>query len=104
MPENSYPQTCREVGLSCEECIGAAASHMARLCTGLRGKAVGQLFVQMYTHPACAPMHAHFAAAYQEATQLQVLRPAVLRPAAPTQLPMRREPGRVYGRVRTAVA
>jgi len=67
MSANNYPHLYREVGLSCNECTEVVAGQTARLCTGLRGKAVGQLFVQLYPHPACAPMHAHFEAAYQQA-------------------------------------
>jgi hypothetical protein len=67
MSANNYPQLCREVGLSCKECTEAVALQTARLCSGLRRKAVGQLFVQLYPHPACSPMHAHFEAAYQQA-------------------------------------
>jgi hypothetical protein len=89
LPENNYPHLCREVGLSCEECTRAAAQHMSRLCMGLRGKAVGQLFVQLYTHPACAPMHTHFAAAYQEAAQQEA---------------SRKGPGRVLAQISAAVA
>jgi hypothetical protein len=29
---------------------------------------LGQLFVQIYTDPACSPMHAHFAASYRDAS------------------------------------
>jgi hypothetical protein len=67
MSANNYPQLCREVGLSCQECTEAVAFETARLCSGLRRRAVDQLFVQLYPHPACAPMHAHFEAAYQQA-------------------------------------
>lgn len=63
----TYPHLCREVGLSCKECIKAAAEQTARVCIGLRSKAVGQIFVQLYPHPACAPMHAQFDAVYQQA-------------------------------------
>jgi len=66
MSENNYPHLCREVGLSCEECVGSTARHVARLCTGLRGSAVRQLFVQLYPHPACLSMHSLFSAAYRE--------------------------------------
>ena len=51
-----------------------SAEKMARLCIGLRGKAVGMLFVQLHSHPACSPMHGHFAAAYQEATRQEATR------------------------------
>lgn len=63
---NTYPQICLEVGLNCEDCTSAAARQLAAICKGLRGKAVGQLFVQIYTDPACARMHSHFAASYRE--------------------------------------
>jgi hypothetical protein len=66
--ENNYPSMCIEVGLGCEECTASTARELARVCTGLRGKAVAQLFVQIYTDPACARMHAHFSAAYREAS------------------------------------
>jgi hypothetical protein len=29
---------------------------------------LGQMFVQIYPHPACSPMHGHFAQAYREAS------------------------------------
>jgi len=29
---------------------------------------VGQMFVQLYPHPACSKMHSHFAQAYREAS------------------------------------
>jgi len=67
MPEKTYPQLCREVGLSCQECIETVARQTSRLCTGLRGKAIGQLFVQLYPHPSCSPMHAQFEAVYLQA-------------------------------------
>ncbi len=63
---NTYPEICLEVGLNCEDCTAAAARQLAAICKGLRGKAVGQLFVQIYPDPACARMHSHFAASYRE--------------------------------------
>jgi hypothetical protein len=67
-PENNYPQICSDVGLTCESCTRETARQLAATCKGLRGKMVGQLFVQLYPNPACAPMHAHFAACYREAS------------------------------------
>jgi hypothetical protein len=46
------------------------------VCKGLRGKMIGQLFVQIHSDPACAKMHAHFATAYLEASQ-DLRKPAV---------------------------
>jgi len=64
---NTYPRICHEVGLDCETCTGTTARNLAQVCTGLRGKMLGQIFVQIYTDPACSKMHAHFADEYMAA-------------------------------------
>ena len=79
--DNDYPRICSEVGLTCESCTNATARDLAAICKGLRGKAVGQLFVQIYPHSACAPMHSYFTAQYQEASHA----------AAVAEMPERRE-------------
>jgi len=38
------------------------------------GKMLGQLFVQLYPHPACSRMHSHFAEAYRDASPKEVQR------------------------------
>jgi hypothetical protein len=43
----------------------------------LRGKAIGQLFVQLYPDPACAPAHKLFAAHYLSASVGQTALAAV---------------------------
>ena len=63
--DDNYPAICFEVGLTCEACTEGTAAHLARCCKGLRGKAIGQLFMLIHPHPACAPMHAHFAKSYR---------------------------------------
>ena len=68
-PENNYPQLCFDVGLTCEGCTTETARQLAKSCKGLRGKMIGQLFVQIHPDPACARMHAHFANAYREASR-----------------------------------
>ena len=83
---NNYPQLCFEVGLTCRACTEATARQLAQVCKGLRGKMVGQLFVQIYPNRACSPMHAHFAEAYRVSssvsgesdTDVAVLKPAAL--------------------------
>jgi len=35
---------------------------------------VGQMFVQIYPHPACSAMHSNFAAAYRDASPKEVQR------------------------------
>jgi len=66
--ENNYPRLCSEVGLTCETCTGETAAQLARSCRGLRGKAIGQIFVLIHPDPACARMHAHFAESYRAAS------------------------------------
>jgi len=58
------PQICSEAGLACETCVSATAHQLAKVCKGLKGKMIGQLFVQIYTEPSCARMHGQFAEAY----------------------------------------
>jgi len=65
---NTYPRICSEVGLDCETCTEGTARNLAKVCVGLKGKMIGQLFVQIYTDPACAGMHAHFEEAYLAAS------------------------------------
>jgi hypothetical protein len=65
---NTYPRICQDVGLDCETCTEGTARNLAKLCKGLRGKAIGQMFVQIHSDPACSKMHAHFTAAYLEST------------------------------------
>jgi hypothetical protein len=61
---NTYPRICHEVGLDCDTCTEGTARNLAKVCKGLKGKLIGQLFVQIYTDPACSKMHVHFADAY----------------------------------------
>lgn len=67
-PEKNYPHLCFATGLTCESCTAEAARQLAQCCKGLRGKMIGQLFVQIYPNPACARMHAQFAEFYREAS------------------------------------
>ena len=53
--DKSYPNACIEVGLTCEACTSHTAGEVARLCKGLRGKMVGQMFVQLYPRSGVFP-------------------------------------------------
>ena len=66
---SNLPQICTEVGLTCESCTAETARHVAAVCKGLRGKAIGQMFVQLYPNAACAPAHKLFAAHYESASE-----------------------------------
>lgn len=76
--EKSYPDICVEVGLTCEACTSHTAQEVARVCKGLRGKMLSQMFVQLYPDPACSRMHAHFAQAYREASPKEIQRATTL--------------------------
>jgi hypothetical protein len=65
--ENTSPEKCSEVGLSCTQCTESNARELAQACRGLRPKMVAQLFVQIYPAPACARMCGHFVRAYVQA-------------------------------------
>lgn len=67
-PDSDFPRMCIEEGLTCHSCTRETARQVAAVCKGLRGKAIGQLFVQLYPDSACSPMHFHFANCYQEAS------------------------------------
>jgi hypothetical protein len=65
---NNYPRQCIESGLTCEACTSESARQLAAICKGLKGKMIGQMFVQIYPDSACAPMHSYFAEAYRAAS------------------------------------
>jgi hypothetical protein len=81
---DNLPQICTEVGLTCQSCTAETARQVAAVCKGLRGKALGQMFVQLYPNAACAPAHKMFAAHYESASELpkrrdfMSVRPAVM--------------------------
>jgi len=65
--EANYPALCLEVGLDCATCVKGTATEAAKVCPGLKGKAIGQLFVLLYPNSACAAMHHCFSEEYQNA-------------------------------------
>ena len=75
----NYPNACVEVGLTCEECTSNTAREVAQLCKGLRGKMLGQMFVQLYPQPACSRMYSHFAQAYRDVSPREAQRETNLR-------------------------
>ena len=72
--DESYQSVCIEVGLTCEACTSHTAREVSRFCKGLRGKMLGQMFVQLYPHPACSAMLNNFAQAYRDASPKEVQR------------------------------
>lgn len=63
------PEICRSVGLSCKSCTEDSAKSLAAVCKGLKGKAVTQLFYQIYPVSACSSMRPNFTRAYKAASR-----------------------------------
>jgi hypothetical protein len=74
---DAYPQMCLDVGKDCVNCVTDTAAEAQRVCPGLKGKAINQLFVLLYPNAGCAPMSKRFAAEYREApgTLVQIRKP-----------------------------
>lgn len=70
---------CREAGLSCRECVAAAAGNLAAITADLNSSLARQLFFLLYPAPACAAMATGF-------VQILTARPARLEalPSTPT--------------------
>ena len=103
MYKRQYPRLCNEVGLACETCVEATAQNLALVCKGLRGKMIGQMFVQIHPHSACSRMHAHFGEAYRVANARQEHDEPQTVAVEPVAIP-RRQPQRERRRVMIAVA
>ena len=91
-PPSDYPRLCVEVGLDCETCVSCTARELANACKGLRGKMVGQMFVQLYPDPACAQMHATFAEAYRVANARHQPPEQMILEVEPEPITPRRQP------------
>ena len=61
---SNYPSVCFDLGMDCISCVQETARESAKVCPGLKGKAIGQIFVLLYPKTACAPMHQQFADEY----------------------------------------
>ena len=64
---SNYPSVCFDLGMDCISCVRETARESAKVCPGLKGKAIGQIFVLLYPQAACAPMHQQFADEYLRA-------------------------------------
>jgi hypothetical protein len=61
-----YPQMCYDMGKDCQSCVKDTAAEAAKVCPGLKGKALVQLFVLLYPNQGCAPMAKRFARDYRD--------------------------------------
>jgi hypothetical protein len=97
------PEICRSVGLSCKNCTQDSATSLASICKGLKGKAVNQLFYQIYPVKACSPMRSHFARSYRAASK-KVIEAGKSREADQASAPCTRKEviGRDMGRLQVS--
>lgn len=71
---------CREVGMSCHECVANSAISLAAIAESLSPQMARQLFTAMYPEPACLPMGQVF---------IQILRAGTATPRkAPASVPL----------------
>jgi hypothetical protein len=47
---------CREVGLTCHECVRQSALQLAQISNGLSAGRIRQMFNVLYAQPNCLPM------------------------------------------------
>ena len=62
---DTYPDLCLDVGKDCHSCVRTTALEAAKVCPGMKGKALGQLFVLLYPISGCAPMAKRFGQEYR---------------------------------------
>lgn len=63
------PESCREVGKNCRECVAANAAVVAMLCPTLDAVGAQGMFFKMMRHAGCAPMARAFVREYLAATE-----------------------------------
>lgn len=63
------PESCREVGKECRECISSSASVVALLCPTLDAAAAQQTFFRMYRHQGCGFMARSFVREYLDVVE-----------------------------------
>lgn len=76
---------CREAGLSCRECVAAAAENMAAIAASLNSSLARQFFFLMFPEQACAGMATEFV----QILNAQPPRPQPLQAALPAGEPVR---------------
>ena len=87
---------CREVELSCHECVSNCAAGLAAIADSLSSQMARQLFTAMYPEPACLPMGQVF---------IQILRASGDTPRkAPVSVPLYSAPVYAEPYYRAAVA
>jgi hypothetical protein len=73
--KQDYRALCLDVGMDCASCVKSTAGEAAKVCPGLKGRAIQQLFVLLYPNSACAPMHGRFAQEYHRSPGLLERKP-----------------------------
>lgn len=71
---------CREVGMSCHECVAHAATALAAIAGNLSPQMARQLFAAMYPETACLPMGQVFVQILRAGGETPRLAPACTAP------------------------
>lgn len=76
---------CREAGLSCRECVAAAAGNLAAIAADLNPSLARQFFFLIFPEQACAGMATEFVQILNARTNRPEPLPASLSVEAPAQ-------------------
>jgi hypothetical protein len=69
LEQSVNPESCRQVGKNCRECVTANAAVVAMLCPTLDAVGAQGMFFKMMRHAGCAPMARTFVREYLSATE-----------------------------------
>lgn len=79
---------CREVGLTCHDCVRQSAQQLAQISEGLSAGRIRQMFNALYPAPNCLPMVGAFVQIVleQQGACAPVRRPPVAVPVLPVRV------------------
>lgn len=63
------PESCRELGKECRDCVAQSAAMVALLCPTLDAVSAQSMFFKMYTSPGCVNMSRVFVRVYLGETE-----------------------------------
>lgn len=69
------PESCRELGKECRDCVSQSAAMVALLCPTLDAVSAQSMFFKMYSSPGCVNMSRVFVRIYLGETEPEIPRP-----------------------------
>jgi hypothetical protein len=86
--DDSKPESCKQAGLDCRNCIRQSAANLAALIPGMGVDQLASTFSCLYPDPGCLPMLSAFDSAYHLEQKARAFPPRVpaQREAAPAKV------------------